>query len=69
LRTLVHARRSFLLSSSRRAAQVENYKSIREFGAVASRAAQGSKPCIVFAGDGFETDAVRPHEPSHFAFA
>jgi hypothetical protein len=41
------------------APQVENYKSIREFGAVASRAAQGSKPCIVFAGDGFETDAVR----------
>jgi hypothetical protein len=41
-------------------AQVENFKAIREFGGVASRAARGSKPCIVFLGDGFETDAVRP---------
>lgn len=39
--------------------QVENYKSIREFGAVATGAAAGSKPCLVFLGELFETDPVR----------
>jgi ribosome production factor 2 len=38
---------------------VENYKAIREFGAVASSCARGSKPCLIFSGDTFETDEVR----------
>ncbi len=39
--------------------QVENYKALREFGGSAARAAMGSKPCIVFSGELFETDPVR----------
>jgi len=41
-----------------RPAQVENFRPIKAFGSVASRAALGSKPCLVFLGDGFETDAT-----------
>ena len=38
--------------------QVENYKAMREFGGGSSRAAQGSKPCLLFLGDLFESDAA-----------
>jgi ribosome production factor 2 len=40
--------------------QVENYRALRDFKGHGSRAAQGSKPCLVFSGELFETDPVRP---------
>ena len=43
--------------------QVENYKPLREFGKVIAGAAAGSKPCLVFLGELFETDEVRPTRP------
>jgi ribosome production factor 2 len=35
---------------------VTNYKGIKEFGGVGAQAVLGSKPCMVFLGDKFETD-------------
>ena len=38
---------------------MENYKPLRQFGQEAARAASGSKPCLVFLGELFDTDEVR----------
>jgi hypothetical protein len=46
-------------------AQVSSYEGLKKFGGVGARAARGSKPCMVFAGELFETDEVRAH--SHVA--
>ena len=37
---------------------IENFRSMRSFGAAAAAAALGSKPCTVFTGDLFETDSA-----------
>lgn len=34
---------------------------MKEFGNISSLAAAGSKPCITFMGEGFETQPVRSH--------
>lgn len=41
--------------------QVEDLKTMKEFGSISSLAAAGSKPCMTFMGEGFETQPVRYH--------
>ena len=41
--------------------QVEDLKTMKEFGNISALAAAGSKPCMTFMGEGFDTQPVRYH--------